>query len=204
MAVVAVGSVRLGRGDHDRRQPGHALAGHQSALVRRGRPGRGDDRRGRWFGRCTGPGEPGRGGPARAGPELVFEHCQELADGTPALCAPPPERARSALAMASGLLARLGELGADTFLDCGRIDGTAPSPDLFERADLAVLVARPRLADLNSLAAYLEARATPDHRPPVLVLVGPGPYATAEVSAALGLQVVSHLPWAPPKPRCSP
>ncbi len=60
-----------------------------------------------------------------------------------------------------------------------------------------MLVARPRLADLNSLAAYLEARGTPDHRPPVLVLVGPGPYATAEVSAALGLQVVSHLPWGP-------
>jgi hypothetical protein len=80
-----------------------------------------------------------------AGPELVFEHCQELADGTPVLCAPPgPELARSALAMASGLLARLGELGADAFVDCGRLDRTSGGPDLFKSAELSVLVARPR------------------------------------------------------------
>ena len=110
-----------------------------------------------------------------AGPELVFEHCQELADGTPVLCAPPgPELARSALAMASGLLARLAELGADAFVDCGRLDRTSGGPDLFGSAELSVLVARPRLADLNSLAAFLEGR--PGQPQPLLVLVGPGPY----------------------------
>jgi len=138
-----------------------------------------------------------------AGPELVFEHCQELADGTPVLCAPPgPELARSALAMASGLLARLGELGADAFVDCGRLDRTSGGPDLFKSAELSVLVARPRLADLNSLAAFLEGR--PGLARPLLVLVGPGPYPPPEVSGALGLQVVAHLPWGPDEAEAVP
>lgn len=132
----------------------------------------------------------------REGPELVFEHCQELPDGTPVLCAPPsPARARSALAMASSLLARLGELGADTFLDCGRLDPAGPSTDLFERADLPVLLSRPRLADLSALAEFLESHGKKGTERALVVLVGPGPYPPAEVSEALGVEVAGQLPW---------
>ena len=65
MAVAAFGSVRSCRGDHDRRQPGHAVAGRPGAFARRSRPGRRDDRRRRRLGRPARPGEPGRRRPAR-------------------------------------------------------------------------------------------------------------------------------------------
>src|SRR5271155_1346944 len=92
-------------------------------------------------------------------PTVAFEHCQTLPDGTPILCGPPTsERARSALTMLSGLLGRLGELDADVFVDCGRFEPAASNAVLFERADLGVLVVRPRLADLHALGAFLQGR----------------------------------------------
>jgi MinD-like ATPase involved in chromosome partitioning or flagellar assembly len=130
-------------------------------------------------------------------PGVAFEHCQALPDGIPALCGPPgPERARSALAMLSGLLGRLGELDADVFVDCGRFEPSASNIDLFERADLGVLAVRPRLADLHALGAFLQGRDDRLSRS-ALVLVGSGPYPPAEVSDALGLDVAGNLPWDP-------
>lgn len=130
-------------------------------------------------------------------PALVFEHCQSLPDGTPVLASPPgADRARSALAMLAGLFGRLGELDADVVLDCGRLDSGSPTRELFARADLGVLAARPRLADLDALAAFLEGeKSLPERR--VLVLVGPGPYRPQEVAEALGVEVVGELPWDP-------
>lgn len=131
----------------------------------------------------------------RVEPVLVFEHCQALPDGTPVLCAPPgADRARSALGMAAGLLGQLGDLDAEVFLDCGRLDPTTPASAFFEQADLGVIATRPRLADLHALAALLEGRDQA-RRDRSLVLVGPGPYAAAEVAEALGIEVVGQLPW---------
>lgn len=131
-----------------------------------------------------------------AEPSLVFEHAQFLPGDVPVVCAPPAApRARSVLSMLSGLFDRLGDLDAEVFCDCGRLD--APGVvERFGRGDLAVLVARPRLADLNSLSAFLEERVAPlEH--PLLVLVGRGPYAAREVAEVLGVEVAGHVPWDP-------
>jgi len=130
-----------------------------------------------------------------ADPALVFEHSRQLANGTLALYAPPgADRAGPALAMASTILARLGELDFDSLLDCGRLGGAGPNGGLFEQADQRLLLSRPRLPDLSTLAAFLESRAPMAGRPS-LVLVGPGPYRAAEVTDAFGLEVLAHLPW---------
>jgi MinD-like ATPase involved in chromosome partitioning or flagellar assembly len=130
-------------------------------------------------------------------PSLAFEHVQSLPGDVPIVCGPPASsRARSALLMLSGMLGRLGELDAQVMCDCGRLDRTTDNVDLFERGRLAVLVSRPRLSDLNSLAAYLEERAEQARRP-VLVLVGDGPYPANEVAEVLGVEVAGHVPSDP-------
>jgi len=127
-------------------------------------------------------------------PELVFAHDQALAGGTPVVPGPPgAEQARSALSMLGPLLAGLGDLDGLALVDCGRLDPPAP-PGPFDTADISVLVCRPQLADLNSLAAFLAAR--PDTARTV-VLVGAGPYPPGEIADTLGVEVVGHLPWDP-------
>ena len=150
---------------------------------------------------CCLPSEPGLVSLAaaarrRADPALILDHCQQLADGTPVLTAPAsPERARSALSMTVGLLARLGELDADVFIDCGRLeDAAAPNTRLFAAAEVALLLSRPTLPDLSSLAAHLEARGTSARRP-LVALVGRGPYPPAEVEEGIGVEVAGTLPW---------
>ena len=129
-------------------------------------------------------------------PELVWEHCHELTDGTAVLAGPAsPDQARSALGMLTELLPRLGELVADVVVDCGRLAGTSPSPVL-SGADQVVLAARPRLADLHALASFLETNPIL-RQDPRLVLVGDGPYSDQEVADALGVEVAARLPWDP-------
>jgi MinD-like ATPase involved in chromosome partitioning or flagellar assembly len=130
-------------------------------------------------------------------PSLAFEHTQSLPGNVPVVCGPPASsRARSALSMLSGLLGRLGELDAEVFCDCGRLDRPADNVDLFERGRLAVVVSRPRLSDLNALAAHLEEGAEQARRP-LLVLVGDGPYPAKEVAEVLGVEVAGQVPWDP-------
>ena len=133
-------------------------------------------------------------------PSLAFDHVQCLPGEVLVVCGPPASsRARSALSMLSGLLGRLDdldELHAEVFCDCGRLDRTTDNVDLFERGRLAVLVSRPRLSDLNALAASLEERAEQPRRP-VLVLVGDGPYPAKEVAEVLGVDVAGQVPWDP-------
>jgi MinD-like ATPase involved in chromosome partitioning or flagellar assembly len=130
-------------------------------------------------------------------PSLAFEHTQSLPGGVPVVCGPAASsRVRSALSMLSGLLGRLGDLDAEVFCDCGRLDRTADNVSLFERGRLGVLVSRPRLFDLNALAAYLEEGAEQPRRL-LLVLVGDGPYPAKEVAEVLGVEVAGHLPWDP-------
>lgn len=129
-----------------------------------------------------------------AEPELLFEHAQVLADATPVVCAPPgAERARSALGMLGPLFDRLGELDGLVVVDCGRLDRAGPGVRSFEGADLAVLACRPQLADLNALAAFAGSDEREVH--PLVVLVGPGPYPTGEISETLGIEVAGQLPW---------
>lgn len=130
-------------------------------------------------------------------PSLAWEHSRELPGGAAVLAGPASaEQARSALGMLAGLLGRLGELDADVLVDCGRLDPGSPAHVLWERADRVVLVARPRLADLHALAAWLEACQVEGNRLG-LVTVGDGPYSDEEITEALGVEMLTRLPWDP-------
>jgi hypothetical protein len=102
--------------------------------------------------------------------------------------------------MLGGLFGRLDELVGDVLVDCGRLGGDSPSAiavrPVLAGADRVLLAARPRLADLRALATWLDAN--PSVREPAqLVLLGDGPYPDAEVSEALGVDVLARLPWDP-------
>ncbi|MDA8365336.1 MAG: chromosome partitioning protein, partial [Actinomycetota bacterium] len=85
-------------------------------------------------------------------PDLVWEHCQELAGGVAVLAGPASaDQARSALGMLVGLVGHLGTFDADVLVDCGRLDPGPSGAGVFEGADRVVLAARPRLADLHAL-----------------------------------------------------
>jgi Mrp family chromosome partitioning ATPase len=127
-------------------------------------------------------------------PALVWEHCQALPGGASVLAAPAQgEQARATAGMLAPLLGRFGEVDGDVLIDCGRLDPASPALVVWERADTAVLVARPRLADLQALAAWLEGR--PLNRQVALVTVGDGGYPDGEITEALGVEVVARLPW---------
>lgn len=135
-------------------------------------------------------------------PRLFWEHCQALPGGAAVLAGPASaDQARGALGMLSPLAEHLGALDADVVVDCGRLDPGSPSIALWEAADRAVLLSRPHLADLHALAAWIEAHASDGH--PLgasragLVVVGDGPYPDAEIADALGIEVLSRLPWDP-------
>jgi hypothetical protein len=128
-------------------------------------------------------------------PSRVWEHCQRLPGGAQVLAGPASgDQARDALAMLAGLLGLLGELDADVLVDCGRLDSGSPVHWLWERADRAVLVGRPRLADLQAVATWLDTHPFAGGRLG-LVTVGDGPYPDAEITEALGIEVLARLPW---------
>ena len=98
--------------------------------------------------------------------------------------------------MLDPLLGRLGELDADVLVDCGRLDLGSPLGRLWEQSDRAVLAVRPRLADLQALATWLEGPA-PQWGRLGLVTIGDGPFADTEIAEALGVEVLARLPWDP-------
>ncbi len=134
-------------------------------------------------------------------PEAIWAHCQRLPGGAAVLAAPASaSQVRSAAGMVGGLLARLGELDADVLVDAGRIDPAAALPGVVGGAGRVVLAARPRLADLQSLATFVETRAgidSPLRASLALVLVGDGGYPDAEITEALGVGVLGRVPWDP-------
>lgn len=128
-------------------------------------------------------------------PARVFDHTQALPDGTAVVCGPPGgDQARSALSMLGSTLGRIGELDGLVVVDRGRLDRSGTNTRLMHDAALSIMVCRPQLADLNALAAFLETQPTESGRQRVL-LVGPGPYPSEEISDTLGVHVVGHLPW---------
>jgi len=128
-------------------------------------------------------------------PGLVWDHCHQLPGGMPVLAGPAlGDQARSTLAMLGPLLGQLGELDADVLVDCGRLDPGSPSLALWERASRALLAVRPRLADLQALASWLDGRSLDRVE---VVAIGDGPYPASEIGEALGAEVLARLPWDP-------
>ncbi|MDP8930374.1 MAG: hypothetical protein M3O70_17850 [Actinomycetota bacterium] len=150
--------------------------------------------------RCSLRPEPGLATLAAAGrhsldPEELERHTQILPGGVSALVGPTdPDEARRAVDMAaSRLVTTLAfRTGRDALLDCGRLGPHAPSWALVGQADAAVIVARPRLDELQHVRARLH-RLQPAARRPALVLIGERPYPPDEVASALDVPVVGVI-----------
>jgi hypothetical protein len=130
--------------------------------------------------------------------EELPRHLQQLPGGTPVLVGPAgAEQARAALRVLEGRSPTgLDASDLDVLGDWGRLGLDRPSHPLFTEAAVAVLLARPVLADLAHVATRVETlRASA--RDLVLVLIGPGPYPAREVGATLGLDVIGELPMDP-------
>ena len=126
-------------------------------------------------------------------------HVQSLADGTEVVLAPAdPEQATRALEiLGSRLPDLLVELAdRDVLVDCGRLRPHSPASALFTRADHAVLVARPRLDELQHLHARID-RLTTEAPHIELLLIGDQPYSAHDVARAIGLPVLGVLPRDP-------
>lgn len=79
-----------------------------------------------------------------SGPEVIWEHTQQLDGGLPVLVGPTLPEQAAAMAGSwtpiSGMLAGLP--GTDVIADCGRVLGETPVLPVLRRAELIVLVAR--------------------------------------------------------------
>lgn len=126
--------------------------------------------------------------------ELVRQ-AQTLPGGLPVLLGPAdPDEARRAWEMAGGRLAAAmaGLTDRDVLVDCGRLRRESPSLPLVEQADVVVVVARPRLDELQHLAPRLRALQAARRRT-VLLLVGDRPYPPKEVASAMGVPMVGVI-----------
>ena len=130
----------------------------------------------------------------------VLEHCQHLSGRLPVLVGPPgADQARRAVAMIVPALvkAMVGRDSFDVIADCGRLGAEASAVELAREASLVLLLSRPDVASLSHVASLAAALGPPDEGAVGLVLVGDGPYPRAEVSHAIGVEVVAVLPHDP-------
>ncbi len=133
----------------------------------------------------------------KGGPEVVLEHTQALPHGGQVLLGPATgAQARAALAVAAGVLEDLDALDVDVVADCGRVSDLGALASSLLWADQVVVVCRPELSDLHALAFSLDA-GHPWNDRLGLVLCGNGPYPAGEVSDAIGLAVIGHVPFDP-------
>lgn len=151
--------------------------------------------------RCGLAAEPGLSTLAVAGRRSMplgelARHVQRLPGGDVDVLVGPPsaEQSRRALELGAGPLAvALRELpGTDVLVDLGRLTPAATTWPLVDAADRVVLVARPRLEELQLLPARLRA-LTGAGVAPSLVLVGERPYSPTEVTTALDVDVLAVL-----------
>ncbi|MFI7679535.1 chromosome partitioning protein [Actinophytocola sp. NPDC049390] len=155
------------------------------------------------FGLRTAPGLVSLTAAARQDPDLalLWAHTQPLPGGLPVVVAPPGgdytraalatllDARRQAVPVLRGATARPG---AVVIADCGRLDAGSPGVTIAREADRLLLLARPRPDELSHLAAALSmVDLWAMH--PSLVLAGTG-YPPAEVTRALGVQVLATIP----------
>ena len=135
------------------------------------------------------------------GAGALDEHAQALSERVGVLLAPPAaEQVRAALAMIGDLPTLVRGAKSDVVCDCGRLDRSSPVLSLFGAVDLALLVVRAELADLDVLAASMEHGALDRARLGDrlgLLLISSGPYGTTEVEEAVGIPVIGTLPHDP-------
>ncbi|MHB8438555.1 MAG: hypothetical protein ACYDD4_05255 [Acidimicrobiales bacterium] len=133
----------------------------------------------------------------RGGPEVVLDHTQALPHGGQVLLGPATgSQACAALAAAASVLEHLDAVDVGVVADCGRVGDLEALASTVGWADQVVVICRPELADLHALASSLHAGHPWTDRLG-LVLCGNGPYPAGEVSDAIGLSVIGHVPFDP-------
>ena len=128
------------------------------------------------------------------------KHMQLLSGGLQVVVGPPDaeQATRSLEVLGERLVAALAEFtDRDVLIDCGRLRPGSPATALFAHADAPILVARPRLDELQHLHPRIE-RLTTERRRPGLLLIGDHPYSADEVARAVGVAVIGVLPTDPP------
>lgn len=122
-------------------------------------------------------------------------HAQELADDFALIAGPPtPDQAEAALSIAGPRLAALRPAAGETvFVDAGRGPRPVVSP-VVQAAAVVMLVARPRLDQLQQLVPRYRALRGAGQRVGV-VLVGDGPYGSDEVVEVLDSETREAI-WA--------
>ena len=139
------------------------------------------------------------------GVKVAFDHAQELPGGLSVIAAPAASEQSAAAAelLTGDGMPLWANLAADeevvVVLDCGRLDSASNSRGLLAAADIALLVARPRLDECDRLAKALDAlaiRAEATGTELGLVLSGPG-FERGQVEASMRMRVWAHLPHDP-------
>lgn len=107
------------------------------------------------------------------------------------------DEARAAWEAGAHLLdALLAGGGADVLVDCGRASPSSPALSLFARADLVVLVARPRLDEVAHVVHRARDLRGAGCRLGVVV-VGDRPYRPADVASVCDVPLLGALPHDP-------
>lgn len=130
--------------------------------------------------------------------DVLNRHVQPLPDTggrLSVLVGPPtPESAQLALRSAGERLDKLlGEVAEGAvFVDAGRLSAAPAAAPLIAGADRVVLVARPRVEELQTLAHRLTSLRDAGMAPELL-LVGRKPYSAGEIESTLGVAVLGVL-----------
>jgi hypothetical protein len=108
--------------------------------------------------------------------------------------------------LAAGSWGRLGQtfaalenadpIACNLIADCGRLAAPAPVHGLLASADLVLLAVRPTVTSVASAGIWMPQlrRHVPESRRLQLLLLGAGPFAASEVSAALDCRLAGQLP----------
>lgn len=124
----------------------------------------------------------------------ILEHCQQLSGTLDVLVGPPSgEHARKAIVAAASSIERFGQLDElDVIADFGRLDSMMVHWPLLKSVDLAVVVTRPTLSELQHVAASLEQLHEVSNRVAVL-LVGEGQYSASEITETFDVDVLGTI-----------
>lgn len=122
--------------------------------------------------------------------DTLAEHIQSASASVDVLVGNPDgEQATRELQLAADRVARVvREIEGDVLIDLGRLRPDGPTWAFVSAADRTLIVARPRLDELQHARTAVRAlrRAGADH---ALILVGDHPYGATEVARALEVEV---------------
>ncbi|MDF5759046.1 hypothetical protein [Spongiactinospora sp. TRM90649] len=110
-----------------------------------------------------------------------------------------PAQAASVQPLWSRIAETFATASGDVIADIGRVGGSDTPNPLLADADEVLLVAQPTLRHLSALAARLTEISTlrGSAAPARVLLIGPGPYSSREVTRALGVEVADQFPRDP-------